>query len=158
MDEKTLKIESTRRLGQPKADMSRPRPLLIRFATEWDARKCLSKSYRLKNYHERIFISQSLNKEDQATKRKLLQKRYGFNYSDLTQNIGRIVKIDKINNFAVTISITTIQGSHLFLLINNPPSTSPYRIEANLLADWISSCYAKFEINYLSSFSIVGDL
>ena len=81
MDEKTLKIESTRRLGQPKADMSRPRPLLIRFATEWDARKCLSKSYRLKNY-ERIFISQSLKKEDQATKRKLLQKRYEMINSD----------------------------------------------------------------------------
>ena len=45
MDEKTLKIESTRRLGQPKADMSRPRPFLIRFSSEWDTRKCLSKSY-----------------------------------------------------------------------------------------------------------------
>ena len=68
------------------------------------------------------------------------------------------MKIGQINDLAVTISITTIQGSHLFLLIYNPPSTSPYRIEANLLTDWISSCYAKFEINYLSSFSILGDL
>ena len=69
-------FKSSFEAGQPKADMSRPRPLLIRFASEWVARKCLSKNYRLKNYHERIFISQSLSKEDQATKRKLLQKRY----------------------------------------------------------------------------------
>ena len=86
------------------------------------------------------------------------KKDFCFNYSDLTQKIGRNMKIGQINDFAVAISITTIQGSHLFLLIYNPPSTSPYRIEANLLADWISSCYAKFEINYLSSFSILGDL
>ena len=67
------------------------------------------------------------------------------------------MKIGQIIDFAVTISITTIQGSHLFLLIYNPPSTSPYRIEANLLTDWISSCYAQFEINYLRFFSILGD-
>ena len=72
MEETSLKIDSTRRLGKPKGDMSRPRPLLVRFASEWDARKCLSKSYKLKNYHERVFISQSLSKDDQATKQKLL--------------------------------------------------------------------------------------
>ena len=86
------------------------------------------------------------------------KKDFCFNYSDLSQKIGRNMRIGQINDFAVTISITAIQGSHLFLLIYNPPSTSPYRIEANFLTDWISSCYAKFEINYLSSFSILGYL
>ena len=86
------------------------------------------------------------------------KKNLCFNYSDLTQKFGHNMKIGQINDFAVTISITIIQGSHWFLLIYNPPSTSPYRIDANLLTDWISSCYAKFDINYFSSFSILGDL
>ena len=47
--EPTLSIEATRRLGRPQRDSNRPRPLLIRFTSEWDARKCLSKGYKLKN-------------------------------------------------------------------------------------------------------------
>ena len=68
MDETTLKIYSNRTLGKPKGDMSRTRPLFVRFTSEWDARKCLSKSYKVKNYQERVFISKSLKKDDQATK------------------------------------------------------------------------------------------
>ena len=86
------------------------------------------------------------------------KKDFCFNYSDLTHTIDRNMKIGQINDFAVAISITTTQDSHLFLLIYNPPSTSPYRIEASLLTDCISSCYTKFEINHLRSFSILGDL
>ena len=55
---------------------TRPRLLLVRFSSEWDVRKCLSRAYKLKNYPSKIFISKSLSKDDQATKRKLLEKRY----------------------------------------------------------------------------------
>ena len=76
MDETTPKIDSTSRLGKAKGDIPKPLALVVRFTSEWDARKCLFKSYRLKHYHERVFISQLLNKDDQATKQKLFQKRY----------------------------------------------------------------------------------
>ena len=39
MDETTIKIDSTRRLGKPKHDMSRPRRFLVRFTSEWDTSK-----------------------------------------------------------------------------------------------------------------------
>ena len=253
-DGTTLKIDSDRTLGKSKDDMSRTRLLFVLFTSEWDARKCLSKSYKVKNYHERVFISKSLNKDDQAAKRKL-QKRYemintdriprkeikikglkhfrngtedtlqkwlqievcllnvqskislqqrlkllnfssvqlldlisvtetwlypeievsetfplkcnnsliarrdhfggehggvlnaakkdfSFNYSDLTLKIDHTLKIGEINDFAVAISI---QSSHMFLLIYNPTSTSPYRTEVNLLVDRISSWHAEFD-------------
>ena len=76
MDETTLKVDSNRELEKPKGNMSRPRPLTVRFTSERDARKRLPTSYKLKNYHERVFISKSLNKIDQATKQKFFQKRY----------------------------------------------------------------------------------
>ena len=56
--------------------MSRTRLCFVRYTSEWDIRKCLSKFYKLKRYHERVSISQSLIKYDEATKRNLLQKRY----------------------------------------------------------------------------------
>ena len=54
----------------------RPRPLLVRLSSEWNARKCLAKSYKLKNFKEKIFISKSLNQEEQILKRKIFKKRY----------------------------------------------------------------------------------
>ena len=39
MEETTLNIDSTRRLGKHKGDQSRPRPPLVRFASEWDSGK-----------------------------------------------------------------------------------------------------------------------
>ena len=61
-------------------------------------------------------------------------------------------------NSAIAISIVSIQTSHLFLLSNNPLCTSLYWIEANLLADWISLCHAKFD-NIVPNFcSILRDL
>ena len=74
--EPMLSIETTRRLGRPQRDSKRPRPLLVRFTSEWDARKSLSKAYKLKSYPVQLYFSKSLNKEDQATRRKLLEKRY----------------------------------------------------------------------------------
>ena len=67
-------IETTRRLGRPQRDSERPRPLFVRFTSEWDARKSLSKAYKLKSYPVPLYISKSLKKEDQATRRKLFEK------------------------------------------------------------------------------------
>ena len=80
------------------------------------------------------------------------EKDFSFNYS------GQTLKIGQINNFAVGISIVSIQNSHMYLLIYNPPSVSLYRLEANHLADLISSCHVKFGNNVPTSFFILGDL
>ena len=69
--EPMLSIETTRRLGRPQRDSKRPRPLLVHFTSEWDARRSLSKAYKLKSHHVPLYFSKSLNKEDKATLRKL---------------------------------------------------------------------------------------
>ena len=50
-------IETTRRLGRPQRDSKRPRPLLVRFTSELDARKSLSKAYKLKSYPVQLYFS-----------------------------------------------------------------------------------------------------
>ena len=74
--EPMLSIETTRQLGRPQRDLKRPRPLLVCFTSESDPGKSLSRAYKLKSYPVPLFFSKSLNKEDQATRRKLLEKRY----------------------------------------------------------------------------------
>ena len=71
-----LSIETTRRLGRPRRDSKRPRPLLVSLTSEWDARKSLLRTYKLKSYPVPLYFSKSLNKEDKATRRRLLEKRY----------------------------------------------------------------------------------
>ena len=39
LDNSNFNIENTRRLGQYKKESTRPRPLLVRFSSEWDVRK-----------------------------------------------------------------------------------------------------------------------
>ena len=86
------------------------------------------------------------------------KKDFSFNYSELTLKIDQNLRIGLINDFAVAVSIVSIQSSHMFLLIYNPPSALLYRIEGKLLADRISSCHAKFVDNVPNSFSILVDL
>ena len=74
--EPMLSIEATRRLGQPQRDSKRPVPLLVRFTSEWDARKSLSKAYKLEPYPVPLHFSKSPNKEVQATRHELFRKRY----------------------------------------------------------------------------------
>ena len=54
---------------------------------------------------------------------------FSLNYSDLTPKIDQALKTGQINDFAVAISIVSIQSPHMFQLIYNPPSTSSFRIE-----------------------------
>ena len=72
------------------------------------------------------------------------RRDFGFNYSDMTPKIDQTLKNGQIKDFAVLISIVSIQSSHNFPLIYNPTSTAPYRIQAELSAEWIPSCHAKF--------------
>ena len=76
MVETSLEIDSNSRFEKPKGDMSKTRYLLVGFTSEWIVETIFTKFYMLKRYQERVSISQSLNKDDQATKRRLLQKRY----------------------------------------------------------------------------------
>ena len=93
MDEATLKTDSTCRLSKSKAQRRfvETNTLIVRFTSEWDARRTFFKSYNLKNYHERVSISQSMTKDDQATERELLQKRYEMIIIDA-------ITREKINN------------------------------------------------------------
>ena len=75
------------------------------------------------------------------------EKDFNLNYSELTLKIDQTLKIGQINDFDVATSVVFIQSSHMFLLMYNPQSTSAYCIETKLLADWIFSCQAKFDIN-----------
>ena len=83
---------------------------------------------------------------------------FSFNNSDLTLEKDANLKIGQVNNFAVAISIVSVQSPDTFLLIYNPLSTLPHEIEANFLADWISSCHDKIDKSGPNSFSNLGDL
>ena len=85
-------------------------------------------------------------------------KDFSSNYSGLSLKSDSTLKSGQINDSAVAVSIVSIQSSHMFLWIYNPPSTSPYRIEANILADWIYSCHATFDNIVPNFFFILGDL
>ena len=74
--EENLSICQMYRLGKANRQQGRPHTLLVRLSFEWNARKCLAKSYKLKNFKEKIFISKSLNQEEQILKCNSFKKRY----------------------------------------------------------------------------------
>ena len=61
--EPMLSIKATRRLGRPQRDSKRPMPLLVRFTSEWDARKSFMKAYKLKPYPVPLQFSKSLHRK-----------------------------------------------------------------------------------------------
>ena len=77
--EGTPPIESLRRLGKTRPDdNARPRTLLLTLKSDWDARKILSKSNKLKDYAGRtIYLSRGLT-DDEINKNKILRKRREF--------------------------------------------------------------------------------
>ena len=75
-------ISSFRRLGAYNPDKQRPRPLLVKFTQEYFAEKILARAAAFKNYEPTynektysIFVSKSLNLEEQKLEQKLLKKR-----------------------------------------------------------------------------------
>ena len=73
-----------------------------------DPRKRVSKSYKPKNYHERVCISQLLNKDDHANKRTLLQKWYEMiNTEEIP---WEAIKIRGLELFRIGIEVTLQKG------------------------------------------------
>ena len=75
-------FSSFRRIGQFKPENPRPRLILVKFSQEYSVDKILSRTTRLKDnnpiYNDRnysVFISKSLNPEEQKHEQKLLKKR-----------------------------------------------------------------------------------
>ena len=62
-----------------------------------------------------------------------------------------------LNDYSTAIYLFDVYNSHMFLLIYNPPTHSPYRIQADLLVDGISS-YFNDELVSSNSFTILGDI
>ena len=68
-------VASVFRVGQRVATATRPRTIILRFANEWSAQKCLAKSYWLKEFDYPVFVSKSLNKAEIKIENRLLKKR-----------------------------------------------------------------------------------
>lgn len=75
-------ISSFRRIGQFKPENPRPRLILVKFSQEYSVDKILSRTAMLKDYNPSynehsysVFISKSLNPEEQKHEQKLLKKR-----------------------------------------------------------------------------------
>ena len=75
-------ISSFRRLGRFNAEASRPRTILVKFTHALTVDKILARSAMLKTYEPSfdeqkylVFVSKSLNKEDQLKEQKVLRKR-----------------------------------------------------------------------------------
>ena len=77
LGEETNCIADLKRLGKFDKDKKRPRTILLRLNNTWTARKLLAKAKQLKNFEgaTKVFISKSLNKEEQKIENKLLMKR-----------------------------------------------------------------------------------
>ena len=75
-------ISSFRRLGKFNATNKRPRQILVKFRNVITADRLFARATMLKNYERNIignkysvFLSKSLNNEEQERERKLLKKR-----------------------------------------------------------------------------------
>ena len=75
-------ISSFRRIEQFKPENPRPKLILVKFAQEYSVDKILSRTTMLKDYNAiyndqnySVFISKSLNPEEQKHEQKLLKKR-----------------------------------------------------------------------------------
>ena len=71
-------VTQVRRIGKSIPSRTRPRPLCIQFRNEYDAKKCLMKSYTLHSFNKELFISPSLTPEQLSLKRKLLKFRHEY--------------------------------------------------------------------------------
>ena len=88
-------INLVKRLGPFNEQSDRPRSLIVKFSNEWNARKCLTKGYKLRNYDNPVYISKSLSKEEVILIKRVLKKRW-----ELMQN-GTPKVVLKIKNLKV---------------------------------------------------------
>ena len=69
-------ITDSFRLGKYRSDATRPRTLLVRFKNPWLVRKLLAKSYILKDYSDRIYLSKELTVDKKKLESRILSERY----------------------------------------------------------------------------------
>ena len=69
-------ITDSYRLGKYQSDATRPRTLLLRFKNPWLVRKLLVKSYILKDYCNRIYLSRELTVDDKKLESRILSEQY----------------------------------------------------------------------------------
>ena len=67
-------------------------------------------------------------------------------------------KVETLKDYSVAISFIARESSHLFLLMYNPPSEVPYRIQAHDLSGCITTCHKHFQDQPTNSFTLLGDL
>ena len=63
-------------LGKYRSNATRPRTLLVRFKNPWLVRKLLAKSYILKGYSDRIYLSRELTVDEKKVESRILSERY----------------------------------------------------------------------------------
>ena len=63
-------------LGKYRSDATRLRTLLVRFKNPWLVRKLLAKSYILKDYSDRIYLSRELTVNEKKLESRILSERY----------------------------------------------------------------------------------
>ena len=59
-----------------RSDATRPRTLLVRFKNPWLVCKLLAKSYILKDYSDRIYLSRELTVDEKKLESRILSERY----------------------------------------------------------------------------------
>ena len=102
------------------------------------------KVFPLLNKHS-IFAKRDRSGGENSGVLKEDKNDFNFNYSELNLIFDQTLKNGQSNDSAVDFSFLSIKSHiycHMFLGIYNRATVSPYGIEANLLADWISSCRA----------------
>ena len=69
-------ITGSLRLGKYRSDATRPIILLVRFKNPWLVRKLPAKSYILKDYSDRVYLSRELTVDEKKLESRILFERY----------------------------------------------------------------------------------
>ena len=67
-------------------------------------------------------------------------------------------QVETLTDYSVAFSFQARESSHLFLLMYNPPSKTPYRIQADELSACLTTCHKYFQDQPTNSFTVLGDL
>ena len=77
-----------------------------------------------------------------------VKRTFALNYS----------QVETLTDYSVAFSFQARESSHLFLLMYNPPSKTPYRIQADELSACLTTCHKHFQDQPTNSFTVLGDL
>ena len=83
-------ITDSFRLGKYRYDAIRPRLLLVRFKNPVLVRKLLAKSYMLKDYSDRIYLSRELTVDEEEVESRILSERYKLVETGISKDRQRV--------------------------------------------------------------------